>query len=221
MTVIQTVYSIPPAALESLSVHCSACIERLKSHQAEETDISGHPSSKLAAVLVLLYEKAGELRVLLTTRSKFLRAHPGQTALPGGKVDESDEDVVETALREAHEEVSLPLKCPSVHILCIMRPFLSSSKLLVTPVVALLTDLSVLDRLKPNEGEVDQIFDHPLEAVLDPSLANREPLVQKGSVNWPYDTDLHVRLIVKYDMAISMGAEFPAEYIGYTPAVAR
>lgn len=102
-----------------------------------------------------------------------------------------------------------------------MRPFLSSSKLLVTPVVALLTDLSVLDRLKPNEGEVDQIFDHPLEAVLDPSLANREPLVQKGSVNWPYDTDLHVRLIVKYDMAISMGAEFPAEYIGYTPAVAR
>lgn len=39
MTVIQTVYSIPPAALESLSVHCSACIERLKSHQAEETDM--------------------------------------------------------------------------------------------------------------------------------------------------------------------------------------
>jgi peroxisomal coenzyme A diphosphatase NUDT7 len=52
----------------------------------------------LAAVLVLLYEQAGVLRVLLTTRSKLLRAHPGQTALPGGKVDEKDRDFVETAV---------------------------------------------------------------------------------------------------------------------------
>jgi peroxisomal coenzyme A diphosphatase NUDT7 len=53
---------------------------------------------RLAAVLVLLYEQAGELRVLLTTRSKLLRAHPGQTALPGGKVEENDVDFVETAV---------------------------------------------------------------------------------------------------------------------------
>ena len=58
-----------------------------------------------AAVLVLLYERAGAggpscggLRVLLTTRSKELRSHPGQTALPGGKVDQSDAGVVETAV---------------------------------------------------------------------------------------------------------------------------
>lgn len=59
---------------------------------------SNYPSTKLAAVLVLLYEKAGELRVLLTTRSKSLRAHPGQVALPGGKVDATDSDVFETAV---------------------------------------------------------------------------------------------------------------------------
>lgn len=57
-----------------------------------------YPANKLAAVLVLLYEKAGELRVLLTTRDKSLRAHPGQVALPGGKVDTTDVDVVETAV---------------------------------------------------------------------------------------------------------------------------
>ena len=51
-----------------------------------------------AAVLVLLYERAGGLRVLLTTRSRELRSHPGQTALPGGKVDQSDAGVVETAV---------------------------------------------------------------------------------------------------------------------------
>jgi coenzyme A diphosphatase NUDT7 len=56
-----------------------------------------------AAVLIVLYERPGgrgrgELRVLLTTRSKELRSHPGQTALPGGKVDKADAGVVETAV---------------------------------------------------------------------------------------------------------------------------
>ena len=62
---------------------------------------SFYPLSKRAAVLVLLYERNDELRVLLTTRSKALRSHPGQTALPGGKVDDSDEDVIETAVRRS------------------------------------------------------------------------------------------------------------------------
>ena len=49
-------------------------------------------------VLVLLYEKNGELRVLLTTRAKTMRAHPGQTALPGGKVDDTDVDAIAAAV---------------------------------------------------------------------------------------------------------------------------
>ena len=60
---------------------------------------SSVPKAKRAAVLVLLYEKSDVLRVLLTTRAKTLRTHPGQTALPGGKMDEEDEDIVETAVR--------------------------------------------------------------------------------------------------------------------------
>jgi peroxisomal coenzyme A diphosphatase NUDT7 len=56
------------------------------------------PGAKLAAVLVLLYEQAGQLRVLLTTRSKSLRTHAGQTALPGGKKDATDDDLIQTAV---------------------------------------------------------------------------------------------------------------------------
>ncbi|EPQ52719.1 hypothetical protein GLOTRDRAFT_47166 [Gloeophyllum trabeum ATCC 11539] len=152
---------------------------------------SSYPTSKLAAVLVLLFERAGELRVLLTTRSKSLRAHPGQTALPGGKVDETDVDIVATAYREAHEEVGLPLNCPHVYTLCLLRPFLSSSKLFVTPVVAFLGDVSVLGGLTANAEEVDCIFDHPLEALLDPIIARKEPLVPIGSEHWPYEVELH------------------------------
>lgn len=76
-----------------------------------------------------------------------------------------------------------------------LRPFLSSSQLLVTPVVALLTDLDVLATLRPCVGEVDQIFSHPLEAILDPSLlADKEPLVPKGSEHWPYQQEFYVSM---------------------------
>ncbi|EMD33469.1 hypothetical protein CERSUDRAFT_118052 [Gelatoporia subvermispora B] len=188
---MRSVLEIPGAALNELSDESRTCIERLRVHQSEDIDVSGYPRSKLAAVLVVLYENAGELRVLLTTRSKLLRAHPGQTALPGGKVDVTDEDVVHTARREAFEEVALPLDCPHLHTVAIMRPFVSSSKLLVTPVVTVLTDLSVLGQLKASEGEVSCIFTHPFEAVLEPGLSAKEPLVPKGSTDWPYEPEFH------------------------------
>lgn len=188
---------------------------------------SGISRKKLAAVLVLLYEKGGELRVLLTTRSKLLRAHPGQTALPGGKADETDADIVYTAVRipspprlpavvpfsssqilycltlrfllgqfrEAQEEVGLPLGSPDIHTLCTLQPFLSHSQLIVTPVVALLTNPAILCTLKPCVGEVDHIFNHPLEAILDPSLSEKEPLVPSGSEHWPYPEEFHVSTI--------------------------
>jgi len=188
-----TLSSVLGAAVsETFSEKTRVCVERLLLAEcALGVDLSNQPREKLAAVLVLLYEKAGELRVLLTTRSKCLRAHPGQTALPGGKVDEGDESLVHTAFREAHEEVGLPLNCPHVHKLCVLRPFLSTSQLLVTPVVALLTDPGLLGNLSPCAGEVDHIFTHPLEAILNPGLASKEPLAPKGSEHWPYQEDLY------------------------------
>ncbi|KAI0833712.1 NUDIX hydrolase domain-like protein [Trametes gibbosa] len=193
---MDTTHDIPPKVLETLSRSNKTCIERLRIHQPEEIDLfihnsTSYPSARLAAVLVLLYEKAGELRVLLTTRSKSLRAHPGQVALPGGKVDATDKDVFETAYREAHEEVGFPRHYPHAYTVCTLRPYISSSKLLVTPVVALLSEPSVLETLVPCPDEVDRIFDHPLPAILDPHLASKEDLAQKGSSDWPYTEEYY------------------------------
>ncbi|KAG1821529.1 NUDIX hydrolase domain-like protein [Suillus subaureus] len=198
---------IPTHVLKRLTPKSRACVERLKTCQLDRPDLSRQPTSKLAAVLVLLYEQAGELRVLLTTRSKSLRAHPGQTALPGGKADEGDESLVWTALREANEEVGLPLPpiSSNIHFITTLPPFLSASQLLVTPVVVLLSwpaplvPLSfpnippnssshpILTSLTPSLTEVDRIFDHPLEAMLDPRLLlnKGESLVDVGE-DWPY-----------------------------------
>ncbi|KAL0954697.1 hypothetical protein HGRIS_003646 [Hohenbuehelia grisea] len=188
---LPTIHPTPVSALDSLTEKTRQGIERLNNYTPQESPIDFPPQTKLASVLVLLYERAGGLRVLLTTRSKALRTHAGQTALPGGKVDETDVDLAHTALREAHEEVALPMKCPHIHPLCFLEPFISLHGLLVTPVVALLTELAVLDQLKASEHEVDAIFDHPLEAILDPSLARGEPLADAGGENWPYTSDVH------------------------------
>jgi 8-oxo-dGTP pyrophosphatase MutT (NUDIX family) len=63
-----------------------------------------------AAVVALLLEGEGDdpPRLVLIERSSSLRSHAGQLAFPGGKPEPDDDDLVDTALREAHEEVGLP-----------------------------------------------------------------------------------------------------------------
>ena len=102
--------------------------------------------------------------------------------------------------REANEEVAFPLCSPHVHTLCTLEPFVSPNRVLVTPVIAFLDDISVLEELRAAPGEVARIFDHPLEALLDPELLplllrdSEEKLVSFGSEDWPYETELHVSL---------------------------
>lgn len=85
---------------------------------------------------------------------------------------------------------------PHIHTICTLEPFISKYKLVVVPVIALLTDLSVLNTLKASETEVEHIFDHPLDGLLDPALAGRENLVNVGSDDWPYEVEYHVSIII-------------------------
>ncbi|WVR04684.1 hypothetical protein IAU60_001695 [Kwoniella sp. DSM 27419] len=61
-----------------------------------------------AAVLIPLMNVNGEPCVLMEVRNKNLRVHAGEASFPGGKADDTDTDLVHTALREAHEELFLP-----------------------------------------------------------------------------------------------------------------
>ncbi|QRV89839.1 NUDIX family hydrolase [Ceratobasidium sp. AG-Ba] len=173
-------------------------VRRLSSYKPPLTveECTGFPSNRLAAVLVLLFVRDGHIRVLLTTRSKSLRSHPGQVALPGGRCDPEDGSMARTALREAHEEVGLAYNHPDIHILTTLAPFISQFRLLVTPVVAWATRPSFLRELRANEGEVDAIWDHPLQAMLLPELIRQpgvvsEPLAASGTEGWPYESDVY------------------------------
>jgi 8-oxo-dGTP pyrophosphatase MutT (NUDIX family) len=112
------------------------------------------PGANPAAVLVALFEEAGEARVLLTVRSSRLRSHQGEVAFPGGKLDR-DEGVDEGALREAYEEVGLDPSSVTVVGHLTAMPTVSSNTLM-TPVVAVLAGRPTTT---PAPDEVARVFD--------------------------------------------------------------
>jgi 8-oxo-dGTP pyrophosphatase MutT (NUDIX family) len=115
-----------------------------------------------AGVLVLLFERNGELHVVLTQRTDKVQHHKGQISFPGGVKNERDATIIETALRETEEEIGLPRN--AVTVLGILNDFQTPSGFCITPVVAFL--LSV-PSFSINAVEVSQIFDVPLSFFLD------------------------------------------------------
>jgi len=110
-----------------------------------------------SAVLVALFEEAGEARVVLTRRSSALRSHRGEVSFPGGRT-EPGEGPVAAALRESQEEVGLDPGL--VEVVGWLHPLLTfSSGSLVVPVVGVLAERPVL---VPNPGEVERAFDAAL-----------------------------------------------------------
>jgi len=127
-----------------------------------------------AAVLIPIVMRS-EPTVLLTLRTAHLSTHSGQIAFPGGKVDESDADVVAAALREAHEEVGLTPEF--VDVLGQLPVYVTGSVFHVTPVVALvLPGFS----LQPNPFEVADVFEVPLHFLMDPAHHRHHRFVLQG-----------------------------------------
>jgi 8-oxo-dGTP pyrophosphatase MutT (NUDIX family) len=115
-----------------------------------------------AAVLVPIVMRPEGSAVLLTERASGMRNHSGQIAFPGGRMDPEDETPVETALREAEEEVGLERR--HVQPLGYLDAYLSSSNYFVLPVVAAVApDLT----LRVNPHEVAEAFEVPLDFLMD------------------------------------------------------
>ncbi|MGF1909877.1 CoA pyrophosphatase [Vibrio kasasachensis] len=116
-----------------------------------------------AAVLIGFVEREDGLHVLFTKRAKHLRHHPGQVSFPGGKFEESDTSLYSTVLRETEEEIGIFSN--QIEIFGQMAALPTISRFSVTPYLAFVEPdyTAIIDT-----NEVDQVFEVPVEIVLDP-----------------------------------------------------
>lgn len=128
----------------------------------------------LAAVLLPLVMR-DELTLLLTERTTNLSTHSGQIALPGGRTDDGDRDAIDTALREAREEIGLP--AAHVEVLGTLPTYVTGTAFIITPVVALVEPGF---ELQPNPGEVADVFEVPLWYLMNPAHHRRHEVEFDG-----------------------------------------
>ena len=146
-----------------------------------------------AAVLLPLVQRE-RLSLLLTQRTAHLSTHSGQIAFPGGKVDAEDHDATAAALREAQEETGLP---PShVEVIGTLPQYVTGTQFYITPVVALVRPGFTL---QPNPDEVADVFEVPLDFLMDPSNHRRHGFEWDGELReWysmPYQDGATERFI--------------------------
>lgn len=119
-----------------------------------------------AAVLVSLCVVSGQPAFLFTLRSAMLKGrHKGDVSFAGGKKDSSDRTVVDTALREACEELGMHITEDKVW--GVLKPLRDASGMMIAPVIANLGALEALS-FKPNPSEVEEVFTLTLEHLCRP-----------------------------------------------------
>ena len=126
-------------------------------------DGSGLPITRLreASVLMGLIDKGEDMAVIFTQRPATMKAHPGQIAFPGGKVDNSDRNAADTALREAEEEIGAPRE--QVELIGQAPPMRTLTGFSISLFVGLLPD--DFEPL-PCPREVDEVFETPLSFLM-------------------------------------------------------
>lgn len=133
-------------------------------------------SLRPAAVLLGLVDRGQGLQVLLTRRTQALRHHGGQISFPGGRVEDGDADPVAAALREAGEEIGL--HASQADVLGYLDPLVTITGFHVFPVVARIHGGFTPVR---DPGEVDEVFELPLDFLLDPANARNLEVEYLGS----------------------------------------
>jgi 8-oxo-dGTP pyrophosphatase MutT (NUDIX family) len=138
-------------------------------------------SYRLAAVLVPVIDRAGEATVLLTRRADHLAAHAGQIAFPGGKKDDADATIVDTALREAREEIGLD---PAfVRPLARLDTYHTGTGFRVVPILSVVSPGFILS---PDGAEVADVFEAPLHFLMDVANFRRHSREWQGRQRFFY-----------------------------------
>jgi len=136
---------------------------------------------KASAVLIPIVEREDMFSILLTKRSAQIKSHSGQVSFPGGRCDEGDLHAMATALREANEEINLPAS--HVEVIGAMEDYETVTGFSVSPVVGFVNpNFEII----PEVSEVEDIFEVPLDFILDERNHIIENIMWKGAMRHYY-----------------------------------
>lgn len=143
-----------------------------------------------AAVLAPIVKRPEGWTMLFTQRAEETPAHPGQISFPGGRVQESDADAVETALRETEEEIGLGRAL--IEPLGAWDRYETGTGFRITPIVGLIEPGFTLS-LDPRE--VADVFEAPLAFLFDPANHERREGEWRGHRRFYYAMPYQGRFI--------------------------
>ena len=134
-------------------------------HLQENLGKAGEPEDSAidhveAGVMVILFEKDGEYWLILNRRSRKVEHHKGEICFPGGRKDNKDKDLTETALRETREEMGIAGQ--NISILGILNKTETTTGYLITPTVGL---ISYPYQYDIQNDEVEDVIEFPLSAL--------------------------------------------------------
>jgi 8-oxo-dGTP pyrophosphatase MutT (NUDIX family) len=143
--------------------------EKLRAHEPRRIPPEGRPP---AGVLLLLYDVDGRTHLLFTRRTDLVEHHKGQICFPGGAREESDPDLLHTALRETSEEVGVrPEDVEPIGQLDDIVTF--GSNFVISPYVGILF-VAAPYPFDHARHEVEEVIEVPLAHLLDSGNVVRE-----------------------------------------------
>ncbi len=148
-----------------------------------------HPPFSHAAVLVPLFQKDKDCHLLFTKRSEEVKYHKGEISFPGGMVDEEDKELINTALREADEEIGL--KERDVQIIGVLDDIVTITEFIVTPIVGLFPYPYLF---KVSEVEIAELIEVPLASLLEEDCFGEREIFRGGQkeVVYAYQYGKHI-----------------------------
>jgi len=165
---------------DAIARQLSVCLDTAPDGRDRPQMKNGRDDDRLAAILVPLIWRDSDWQILMTKRAAHLSHHAGQISFPGGALDASDEGLIDTALREAHEEISLAP--PSVRVMGSLLPVRSPAGFIVQPIVGIIGG-DIFNELQPDPAEVDSIFTLPLAHIGQPDNFSLVPRQTNGRDN--------------------------------------
>lgn len=169
-------------------------IDRIKRIIAETPrNCIDDPSLTSAGIMVLIFQKNGEDCILLQKRSNMVDSHKGEISFPGGKMDPEDETMLDTALRETHEEMGINPQ--DVEVLGALDQTATTTGFITSPFAGV---IPYPYDFNPSEEEVAEVLEVPVSSLMDSANRRDEIRVAGG--------DLEYAPVFAYDGHIIFGA---------------